>query len=83
ADRWVACPGSVQLSQHLAGKVGQTEDAKEGEAAHWVAEQTARRLAVPDITPKGVTVTDEMREGAAIYAALLPDEVMLEQLGSC
>lgn len=83
ADRWVNCPGSVKLSQALARGVAQSEDAKEGEAAHWVAEQTARRLPVPDITPQGVPVTDEMREGAAIYAALLPDHAEIEMTKLC
>lgn len=83
ADRWVNCPGSVKLSQPFAGKIEQSEAAKEGEAAHWVAEQVARKLPVPDLTPTGFPVTDEMREGAAIYAALLPDHVQLEEWKTC
>ena len=83
ADRWVKCPGSVQLSQPFAGTVKQSADAAEGEAAHWVAEQMARRLPVPDITPKGIPVTDEMRSGAAIYAAFLPDNAEIESSKLC
>lgn len=83
ADRWVNCPGSVKISQPLMGVYEQSEAAKEGEAAHWVAEQVARKLPVPGITPQGVEVTDEMLEGAAIYAALLPDHAVLESHESC
>jgi hypothetical protein len=83
AERWVNCPGSVALSQSGVAAYSQTEEAKEGEAAHWVAEQVARRSLLPLVTPNGVDITDDMREGAAIYAALLPDDVMLEERRSC
>lgn len=84
ADRWVNCPASVVLSQPFAGKQEQTDDAKEGEAAHWVAEQTVRGNVIPSVTPNGLPVTKEMLEGAEIYAALLKDKgAVLEQYESC
>jgi hypothetical protein len=83
ADRWVNCPASVSLSQPFMGAYQQSEAAKEGEAAHWVAEQVARKLPVGNVAPNGVEVTDEMREGAEIYAALLPENAVLESVESC
>lgn len=83
ADRWVSCPGSVKISQPFAGSYAQSEAAKEGEAAHWVAEQVARKLPVAEVAPNGVQVTEEMLEGAKIYAAILPSHAVLESHQSC
>lgn len=68
AFRWVECPGSVQLSEQFPTLI-EDPSAAEGEAAHWVA-WSMLKTHTPDIgdpTPNGLTVTDEMIEGARLY----------------
>lgn len=68
AFRWVECPGSVQLSEQFPTLI-EDPSAAEGEAAHWVAYSMLKTHtpAVGEPTPNGLTVTDEMLEGARLY----------------
>lgn len=81
AHRWVKCQGSITLSQGI--DVDETEEAREGSAAHWVAEQILRSYQsdtgiygqdhfVGKPAPNGVIVTDEMIDAAMTYV----DEVL-------
>ena len=78
AFRWVRCPGSVSLSAQYPDTGG--IEADEGDAAHWLAAETFKRdpEARPvdgETAPNGVTVTDEMREGVALYVNDLRETV--------
>ena len=66
AARRMACPGS----RHLESKYPQeeTEETKEGHAAHWLAAQALTFAEIPDrIAPNGVEITEEMIDGADLY----------------
>jgi len=69
AARRVACPGSCAMEALFP----QTEDSpasREGTAAHWVAAEMikGRSNTLSKIAPNGEIVTDEMIEGALLYA---------------
>lgn len=57
------CPGSVAM-QEAHPPQEDTDDTREGDAAHWLLAQTLLKLDVPDgaIAPNGVPINDEMRE---------------------
>jgi len=65
--RTVQCPGSVALQKQYPERED-SPSAIEGRAAHWVMEQALRYgLKVTEsftVTPDGVEITDEMRDGA-------------------
>lgn len=77
AHRWVECPGSVKAEQQYPDD--ESESAREGTAAHWVAEQVLSSYKTTDNSillanqfvdqsaPNGVIITDEMAEGADLY----------------
>lgn len=74
-DRTVHCPGWI-LNASLLPPEAPTDESKEGEAAHWVA--LAGALNPPELSslvgvvaPNGVTVTDEMVDGACVYVDAL------------
>jgi len=76
ASRWVACPGSVTLSERYPEPPGSTsESAAEGTASHWVGEQLL--LGQPAPTPgtrcpeNGVVLSMEMIDGAYEYASVV------------
>jgi len=76
ANRWVACPGSVTLSERYPEPPGSSsESAAEGTASHWVGEQLLRGLPTP--TPgtrcpeNGVVLSMEMIDGAHEYATVV------------
>jgi Protein of unknown function (DUF2800). len=62
ADIWVNCPGSVAM-QAAQPPEEETEESREGTAAHWLLEQILLKLPVPAdaIAPNGVPINDEMR----------------------
>ena len=68
APIWEKCPGSVRMQAQYP-KPPDSPSAVEGTAAHWVfAEMLYRRpVALDDITPQGIPVTQEMLEGAALF----------------
>lgn len=72
ASRWVACPGSVTLSERYPDS-GSSESAAEGTASHWVGEQML--LGKPTPAPgtccpdNGVILNMEMIDGAHEYVA--------------
>lgn len=70
APAWVRCAGSVRLSAGRPDE-GDTTIREQGTAAHWAAfEKTQGRIvAVGDVAPNGVEITDEMLDGVAIYHA--------------
>jgi hypothetical protein len=77
--RIVQCPGSWQLcKQYPPDKT--SEDALEGDAAHWVVAQWVKGSwpAVGDLAPNGVMVTEEMRDGAELWAYETGFEVGVE-----
>lgn len=63
ADIWVNCPGSVAM-QASQPPQEDTDENREGTAAHWLLSMTLRNIAVaPDaVAPNGVPINDEMRE---------------------
>ncbi len=68
AARRVACPGS----RALEAKYPQSQDsefAREGTAAHWVASEMLREPTrfLAEFAPNGEIVTQEMIDGAALY----------------
>lgn len=68
AARWVQCPGSVALS--AAYPQEETQRQREGTAAHWACVEVlqGRTVDVGVIAPNGVVLTEEMCDGAEIYA---------------
>lgn len=68
AARRKACPGSRALEAALPDT--SSEAAEEGEAAHWVASERlhCRDIDVGTMAPNGVMVTEEMVDGAEIWA---------------
>jgi hypothetical protein len=71
AARWVFCPGSVSLAAKYPEP--ETEESREGNAAHWVAAQmlAGHTAKVGEPTPQGVPVDDDMLFGAAIFCAVV------------
>jgi len=73
AERWMACPGSIRLSQGVEQL--KSEYAAEGSAAHWLAEQCLRSGRAPEeflgceIPMEGFvfTVDDEMVDAVEVY----------------
>lgn len=61
AARWSQCPGSLAMSRLYPDD--ETPEAAEGEAAHWLIAG-----GVGDVAPNGVAITDEMRDGAELWA---------------
>jgi hypothetical protein len=70
ASRWMACPGSVSLTQHIAPRPSSIH-AEEGTAAHALAELCLRKGHDPvtfvGTTLEGVDITDEMAEYTAVF----------------
>lgn len=67
ASRRVACPGSRALEARYPEKI-ESDKAREGTAAHWVAQQYLLcNYALPSTTPQGELITDEMLDGAHVY----------------
>lgn len=69
AARRVACPGSRAMEAQYPQD--ESPQAKEGEAAHWVATENANFHKFPPIgtiAPNGEAVTKEMVDGAELYA---------------
>ncbi len=91
AYRWMACPGSVRLSQGMPND--SSLYAREGTAAHQVAEECLRTGDSPEslldriITVEGseITVDDEMLEAVNVYLNAIQsdrqvnDEMTVEQ----
>jgi hypothetical protein len=77
-QRIVQCPGSVGLCQ----KYPQLEDshhAREGTAAHWVASEYLKTGVMAQegtLAPNGFEVTQEMIDGAELYADTIADVVL-------
>lgn len=77
--RIVQCPGSV-WAQELHRGPAETEETREGEAAHWVKAEMSVGVIVPvgEIAPNGVAVTQEMIDGGALalkcFEAALGDD---------
>lgn len=68
AARIVACPGSRKLEAMFPQE--ETIESREGDAAHWAAAQMLAGVAVSIgmAASNGVLLTDEMIEGAEMYA---------------
>lgn len=77
AMRWVECPGSVVMQERYP-QTEESEDAREGTASHWVGAailehakggaKSDYRNFVNQTAPNGVILTEEMTEGADVYA---------------
>lgn len=65
ADKRVGCPGSL-LMEEMYGSDVETDEMREGTAAHWVLLEMAREQPVCEglLAPNGVMVTEEMIDGA-------------------
>lgn len=68
AYRWEPCPGSVPLEARYPEQE-ETEASAEGTASHHAGaeELLGRPVAVGDLAPNGVVLTDEMIEGASMW----------------
>jgi hypothetical protein len=69
AGRWRWCAGSPQLERLYPDTDG--EEAREGDAAHWVARTlllTGVLLDVGVAAPNGVVIDHDMQEGANLYS---------------
>lgn len=68
AYRWQPCPGSVSLEARYP-ETKETEAAAEGTASHHAGseELLGRPVAVGDLAPNGVILTEEMIEGASMW----------------
>lgn len=71
AGRWVPCPGSAHLTNHLPIEIdeGDEDAGAEGTAAHWVAAEMLQGRMPAGIAPNGCVVTPTMLEMAAFYVA--------------
>lgn len=71
SKRWLACPGSVQLSQRIDFVEPLSESKMEGKAAHWVLEQKIKGKPplMPCIAPNGIQITDDMHQHADEFIA--------------
>lgn len=76
APRWVPCPGSASMEARYPGEDSQA--AREGTAAHWVAAEALNYWLsfadtprptdhIGETAPNGIVITDEMAEAAAVY----------------
>lgn len=68
-SRLMACAGSYELVRHYPEEE-EGQAAKEGTAAHWVAERLltdGELVPVGTVAPNGIEVTEEMTEGAELY----------------
>lgn len=74
ASRRVACPGSRALESQYPGNK-ESEFAKEGHAAHWVASEMlkSQQIKVGQIAENGELVTEEMIESAKLYVDEIHD----------
>lgn len=70
AERWVNCPGSMQLCQKYPEPSEETDEQREGTAAHWaMAEVLAGQVvAEGQIAPNGWVLDGDMVEGAELFA---------------
>lgn len=71
AARRVACPASRQMEEPFKNQ-NDSEEAKEGEAAHWLAAWSLKSYnlgepVLPSKAPNGLKITQEMIEGAELY----------------
>ena len=71
----VACPGWQRQASLLPPETD-TEATKEGDASHWVAAFKAsapdpHTIVLPTIAANGVEITDDMRDGAALWVEAL------------
>lgn len=72
AARRLVCPGSRALEEKYPRE--ESESSREGRAAHWVAFELLQNgviSEVDDITPDGDFVTQEMIDGAEVYADII------------
>lgn len=72
AERWLACPASVTLTRGI--ERASTHYAREGTAAHSVAEMILKGQRVPDtVTVEGesIAVTEDMLEHVSVYTRLI------------
>lgn len=77
AHMWIACHGWRRLNAAAVPLDDDETASEEGTAAHWVALceiSGDRRPAVGDLAPNGVAVTDDMIDGAALYADAIGSE---------
>ena len=72
--RTVACPGWLKQCEGVPPEPP-TEASKEGDLAHAVALSAASRMALP----ASDAITEEMRDGAALWAATVHRQALLEQ----
>ena len=72
AHQWVPCPGSIKMSEGIIEE--ESEESRQGTAAHWVAEQMLQGVVIEVDTPapNGILVDEEMIEGGSIYRESLP-----------
>lgn len=73
AARWVACAGSVLLEALYLDE--ETEEARAGTASHWAAFEIlyGRLVALGQVAPNGVVLSDEMIEAAELYVETIDE----------
>lgn len=73
AHRWEPCPGSIKL-EALYPEAEETEEQREGTAAHWAVEQVlSGQLVAPGlIAPNGWVLDQDMCDGAELMPEAIP-----------
>lgn len=78
AHQWLNCAGSLQLQEQYP-QDGETEAAREGTAAHEVANALASGQPVPAVASNGVPVTQEMIDCGQMFADEVAGSGLYEQ----
>lgn len=75
----IQCPRS--LGMQLGVPDEETEESREGDAAHWLAMMTANGIPMPVgcPAPNGVEIDQDMIDGAELYASVLGEGYTLEE----
>jgi hypothetical protein len=81
ASRWMTCPGSVQLTRHIPSV--ESEYAREGTAAHALAEKCLRHNADPsdyvDMELEGIVVTEDMADYVRVFVDYCREQIADEK----
>jgi len=80
AAAWEVCGAWPWMNQKYPQ--GDTPEAMEGTGAHWCFEEIFRgnQIAEGQVAPNGVTLTEEMLEGADLYVETIDQALTLERL---
>lgn len=82
AARWVACAASVLMEAMFPETEDDKHAADEGTAAHWAAAEmlNGQLVALGQIAPNGVPLSDEMIDAAAMYVDAIDQSLAVHGL---